>query len=512
MSATIWYPAGIWGTRLPHNWPMGLNSPNGGAMQNKTKALIAGLALLLPSLHVSAHETVNDVTQLNPVTVDRILTPTSLGEIVDAVKTTHGPISIGGARHSQGGQISEEHSLHLDMRHFNRVVALDPGNKTITVQSGITWREIQDVIDPYNLSVKIMQTYSNFTVGGSLSVNCHGRYVGAGPIILSVLRIQVVLPDGRVVEASPEQNRDLFYGVIGGYGALGVITEATLRLVDNTKVERSDKVMPISRYKDYFLKKIRRSPKAVFHNGDIYPPDFQTVRAVTWSETDKPVTIKERLIGRHEDYTFHQKMIGIVSQFPFGKQLREYLAEPLLYIDRPVAWRNHEASYDALELEPPSRARSTQVLQEYFVPVERFDDFYPKMIQVLKEANVNVINISIRHALPDPGSLLAWAKREMFAFVLYYEQGTTREDREAVGNWTRKLISAALSVDGSYYLPYQVHATDDQFREAYPRFGEFFALKKRLDPENKFRNKLWDTYYGPAQMNNSGTLSDEKAR
>ena len=236
------------------------------------------------------------------------------------------------------------------------------------------------------------------------------------------------------------------------------------------------------------------------------------MRAVTWSETDKPVTIKERLIGRHEDYTFHQKMIGIVSQFPFGKQLREYLAEPLLYIDRPVAWRNHEASYDALELEPPSRARSTQVLQEYFVPVERFDDFYPKMIQVLKEANVNVINISIRHALPDPGSLLAWAKREMFAFVLYYEQGTTREDREAVGNWTRKLISAALSVDGSYYLPYQVHATDDQFREAYPRFGEFFALKKRLDPENKFRNKLWDTYYGPAQMNNSGTLSDEKAR
>ena len=34
-------------------------------------------------------------------------------------------------------------------------------------------------------------------------------------------------------------------------------------------------------------------------------------------------------------------------------------------------------------------------------------------------------------------------------------------------------------------LPYQIHASREQF----------FALKKRLDPSNKFRNKLWDAYY-----------------
>jgi len=59
----------------------------------------------------------------------------------------------------------------------------------------------------------------------------------------------------------------------------------------------------------------------------------------------------------------------------------------------------------------------------------------------------------------------------------------------------RELIDAALSVDGSYYLPYQVHATAGQFSTAYPRSNEFFALKAHLDPEDKFRNKLWDAYY-----------------
>ena len=147
------------------------------------------------------------------------------------------------------------------------------------------------------------------------------------------------------------------------------------------------------------------------------------------------------------------------------------------------------------ELEPASRAGSTYVLQEYFVPVGRFDDFVPLMRDVLRQHDVNMLNISIRHANPDPGTLLAWARSEVFAFVLYYKQGTSAAAREAVRVWTRELVDAVLSLDGSYYLPYQVHATREQFLQAYPRAPEFFALKARLDPTNKFRNTLWDAYY-----------------
>jgi hypothetical protein len=46
------------------------------------------------------------------------------------------------------------------------------------------------------------------------------------------------------------------------------------------------------------------------------------------------------------------------------------------------------------------------------------------------------------------------------------------------------------------------HATPAQFRRAYPRADRFFALKRRLDPNNRFRNRLWDRYdpAGPARM------------
>jgi FAD/FMN-containing dehydrogenase len=340
-----------------------------------------------------------------------------------------------------------------------------------------------------------MQTYSNFTVGGSLSVNCHGRYMGAGPIILSVKAIKIVLADGSVVVATPDLHRDIFDAAIGGYGGLGVIAEATLQLADDAKLQRRDKVMPLDRYRVYFLSNIRNSTTAVLHNADIYPPEFTMVRAVTWSVTDKPLTNPNRLIGRHEDYSSRRKWIWIISELPGGKAFRQHVLEPILYLSHPVVWRNHEASYDTDELEPSSRKRSTYVLQEYFIPVDRFDDFYPQMASVLKRHRVNAINVSIRYARKDPGSLLAWAKTDVFAFVLYYKQGTSDADKDEVRGWTQELIDAALSADGSYYLPYQIQATQAQFHQAYPHADVFFAIKRRLDPQDKFRNKLWDAYF-----------------
>ena len=439
---------------------------------------------------------INDVTQLNPVSVSRVVTPTTIEEIVAAVKGHNGSISVGGARHSMGGQIASSGALYLDMRQFDRIQDFSPAERTITVQAGARWRQIQERIDTANLSVAIMQTYANFTIGGSLSVNVHGRYVGLGPIIQSVKSLKVVLADGSVVDASPSENAAVFYGVIGGYGGLGVIVEATLELTDNVKVKREDRTVPIADYKRFFDARVLPSG-AVFHNGDIYPDVYDTVHAVTYARTDDPVTVADRLIPGPQSYRLNRFVYWAVSEWPFGNALRRHVVDPMVYRDEPVTWRNYEASYDTAELEPASRAASTYVLQEYFVPVDRFDDFVPRMRAVLQRHDVHAINISIRHAKQDPGSLLAWARSEVFGFVIYHKQGTTAAARQEVGEWTRALIDAALSVGGSYYLPYQLHATEEQFVRAYPRAPEFFALKRRLDPMNKFRNEMWDKYYHP---------------
>ena len=441
---------------------------------------------------------VNDVTRLNPVRVWAVATPTSTEEVVDAIRRADGAISIGGGHFSMGGQTASPGSLHLDMRRMNRVLQFDPVARTIHVEAGIRWCDIQRFIDPHDLSVRIMQTYANFTVGGSLGVNVHGRYIGLGPLILSVRSIRLVMADGSIVDASPESNAEVFYGAIGGYGGLGVVVEAELSLDDNVRVERVHACMPTSRYATWFREHVRTDADAVFHNADLYPPHYRRARAVTWRRTQRAATVADRLQPLRRHFPLHRYFFWAFTETPGGKFRRERLLEPLIYASKPVHWRNYEAGYDVAELEPVSRRKSTYVLQEYFVPVERFDDFVPRMAEILGRHRVNAVNVSVRHAFADPGSLLAWARGETFAFVLYHKQRTRENAKQRVAVWTRELIDAAIDCGGTYYLPYQPHATPEQFHRAYPRAKALFELKRRLDPDFRFRNVLWDTYYAPS--------------
>ncbi|KMY85560.1 oxidoreductase, FAD-binding [Candidatus Paraburkholderia calva] len=143
-----------------------------------------------------------------------------------------------------------------------------------------------------------MQTYANFTVGGALSVNAHGHYIGYGPLVSSVRAILLVLADGRIAEASRTENAELFRAAIGGYGAVGIVTEVELDLVPNTRVERPVIKMTVDEYGDWFDQNVGGRRDVVFHNFDLYPPDYGSGRAVNWIETALPAN-SPRLRGRN---------------------------------------------------------------------------------------------------------------------------------------------------------------------------------------------------------------------
>ena len=456
-------------------------------------AAASGLSALAPRAW-ARKPVVNDVSQLNPVEVAGVRRPRSTEDVQAALHAWPGAVSIGGGRFSMGGQIAEPGSLHLDMRRMNRVVSFDAARRVIRVQSGITWRDVQDAIDPHDLSVKIMQSFANFTVGGALSVNCHGRYVGRGPIVNSVRAAQLVTADSTVLELSRSQNAELFRAVAGGYGAFGVVTEVELELDENARIERIVRHVPLERYPRFFHERVLADPRMVMHNADLIPPGFDSPVAVSWRATKKPLTEEQRLVPRGLGYSLDQDVIWAITELPGGGSLRKAVVDPLLLGKPAVVWRNHEASLDTAMLEPRTRRGSTYVLEEYFIPVARFVPFARGMASILRKHAVNALNVSIRHSPADATSLMAWAPQEVFSFVLYYKQRSTKRASADAQAWTRELIDAALEQGGRYYLPYRLNATREQFRRAYPEAAEFSALKARVDRGNRFRNLLWDAY------------------
>ncbi|WP_281615263.1 FAD-binding protein [Flammeovirga sp. SubArs3] len=437
---------------------------------------------------------VNDITQINPIQVGSVVQPHTNEEISQAILTTTGPISIGGGRYSMGGQIGFQNSLHFDMRQFNKVLRLDKEKKQVTVQTGITWRDLQKIIDKENLSIKIMQTYANFTVGGSISVNCHGRYIGHGPIISSVKEIKVISTSGEEILANREQNQEVFNAAIGGYGGIGVIVEATLQLVDNVKVERKTNLIDVTDYNAFFEKEIKNDTTVIFQNGDLYPPNFDVVNNVCWKVSNKELTDTTRVTPEGINYWLEPKLVEVASWGNWGKWARKTFFDPYFYRNEKVVWRNKEASYDVAEIEPKSREKNTYVLQEYFIPVNNLTSFIPKMKAVYEKYNVNVLNVSLRHAYPDKESYLSWADEEVFALVIYYKQGTDELSKQNVKAWTVEMTDAIISENGKWYLPYQPHASYEQFTKAFQHSDQYFAVKHRLDSLNRFNNKLLDKY------------------
>lgn len=439
-------------------------------------------------------DAVSDVTDIDHIPVAGQLRPATTAALQQALRQNRGPISIGGARYSMGGQIAADGSTHVDMRGMKRLLHLDVQARTARVQAGMCWRDLQDHLDPHDLAVRIMQSYSNFSIGGSLSVNCHGRYVGAGPLAHSVRALQLVTADGAAHALDRQRQPELFAAVLGGYGGLGVVTEVELDLDENFPIRRDAQRVALDEYPEFFREQVHARPGILLHNADLMPPDFDRPLAISWTRTDQSLTLAERLVPRHLDYGREQNLIWTASELPGGGALREKFQTDRILREPVVVMRNHEASLDAASLEPRTRMVSTYLLQEYFIPVRSFAIFARRMAAILRRHEVNALNVSIRHSPADTVSLLKWAPQEMFSFVLYHKQRAwPGADRQA-GTWTRQLIDTALALGGRYYLPYRLHATPEQFHHAYPEAAAFAALKRQVDPRRRFRNRLWDKY------------------
>src|SRR5919199_4035132 len=174
-----------------------------------------------------------DVARLAPARVAEVDDAREVAQLQAVLKDARArglKVSISGSHHSQGGHTYYPGGVVLNMRTFNRVLAIDTTGPRITVESGATWDEVQRALAPRGLAIKVMQSSNIFTVGGTLSANAHGRDVDVMQVVDVVERFGLLLADGRVVEVSRTENPELFSLVIGGYGMYGVILDVTLRV------------------------------------------------------------------------------------------------------------------------------------------------------------------------------------------------------------------------------------------------------------------------------------------
>ncbi|KAA0550399.1 FAD-binding oxidoreductase [Bacillus sp. BGMRC 2118] len=461
------------------------------------------MILLISSLFYNSDETtvVTDVSQLMPVKVERIVKgkeEQSILQVIKEAKKEGKKISIAGKRHSMGGHTYYKDAVVLDMTSYNEILKLDPKQKTITVQSGATWNDIQQYVNPHGLAVKVMQSQNIFTIGGSLSVNAHGRDIRFGSLIDTVRSFRLLTAEGEIVHVSREDQEELFNLVIGGYGLFGVILDVELELTDDELYVMQTNAMSFDEYTHYFVNRVKDNEEVRMHLARIStsPENFLTKMYVT----DYVLASEQEQLIEHDELkedraTWLTKfLLGLSRRYDWGKEMLWNMQERYFHsINGELVSRNNVMRSESKFLEYEN-AKDTDVLQEYFVPIHQFTPYIDDLRAELSDEELNLVNITIRYVNKNEDAVLSYAKDDMFALVLLINQGLSKEETEKTKQIVQKMIQVTLEHDGSYYLPYMPYPTKEQLLRAYPNSKEFFEQKRKYDPEELFYNYFYEEY------------------
>lgn len=434
-----------------------------------------------------------EVAEVWDVPIDAANPEEQLAGLLARAKAEGRRVSIAGARHSMGGHTIYPGGISINMLPLSHM-QLDEQRELLSVGAGALWQDIIPYLDARGRSVAVMQSNNAFSVGGSLSVNCHGWQFDRPPIASTVESFRLMQADGTIVRCSRAENQELFSLVLGGYGLFGIILDAELRVVPNERYQLQQFIVPINESLATFDTQIIGNPdvRMVYGRLGIVPDRLfqQVIINAFFHEPEGTIPPLDQP-GMAE---LRRAIFRGSAESDYGKELRwsaETRLQPLLA--NKVFSRNQLLN-EGTEVFHNRSADSTDILHEYFVPRDRAAGFVAQMREILTERQANLLNVTVREVNEDQDTFLRYADQPMLAFVMLFVQQKTAAGEQAMLELTRELIDAALNHGGRYYLPYRLHATPEQFHQAYPQAGEFFELKRKYDPEELFQNEFYLKY------------------
>lgn len=420
-----------------------------------------------------------------------------LRELLLRARRLHQGVAIAGARHSMGGHTISPGGIVLDMLPFHNM-ELDAERRTLRVGAGARWSEVIPYLDARGFSVAVMQSNNDFSVGGSISVNCHGWQANFPPIAYTVESLRLMKADGAIVRCSRDENAELFSLVLGGYGLFGIILDVELRVVPNERYRPEIEVLRAEQYVSGFAEKVTGAADAGLAYGRlcVVPGKGTFLREAILTIFRRAPCRKEEMPAlRSPGYRglrrqVYRAQIGSDT----GKEVR-WRAEKTLsgLISKSFFSRNQLLNEEA-EVYRETNADRTDILHEYFIPPHRVAAFLEQARAIIPKHHGDLLNVTIRNVLEDKDAFLRYADREMFAFVMLFSQLRTPEAEGQMEAMTQELIDAALESEGRFYLPYRLHATTAQFHKAYRQASAFFDQKRGYDPDELFRNQFYAKY------------------
>ena len=400
----------------------------------------------------------------------------STADVADAVRLAAAhdvpiiPFGVGSSL--EGHLLAVQGGISLDVSRMNKVLSLDADDLTVTVQPGVTRKQLNEEIRSSGLFFPI-DPGADASLGGMTATRASGtNAVRYGTMRENVLALEVVTASGEVIRTGTHARKssagyDLTRLMVGSEGTLGVITEITLRLYPLPEAVSAAVCSFPS------IEAAVRTTIQIIQLGvpiaRIEFVDGQTVRMVNQHAglalREEPMLLMEF----HGSPASVKEQAETVQQLAteMGGQAFEWASTPE---ERTRLWSaRHNAYFAAIQSRPGCRAISTDTC----VPISRLADC---LLDSVAEADASGL----------PYFLVGHVGDGNFHFG-YLLDPESEAEREIAEELNRKLVTRALALSGTCSGEHGVglHKMDFLLQETGAGTVELMrGIKRALDPKN----------------------------
>ena len=425
----------------------------------------------------TARAVFNAAIDRRPGLIAQCAGPDDVVRAVNLAREKNLVLAVRGTGHNVAGFAVCDEGMVIDLSPM-KAIAVDPQARTVRVEGGCTWGEVNDALQPFGLAATggfvSITGVSGLTLGGGLGWLVR-KY---GLALDNLLSADVVLADGRLVTASHDQNEDLFWAIRGGGGNFGVVTSFVFQAHPVGTVLAGIVLHPAATAPDA----IRR-----WRDLEVGTPDESTQGALLFHFPDDP-SAPEPLRGA--------PVVGLGGVYAGPPENGEKLLRPL---------REHESRL--VDTFQPMPYNAAQRMADFLWPAGLHNYWKSSYLRTLSDAAIDVFAdffargpskrtvIVLEHngdsawdRVPD-GATAFGDRCWPYNFVVTSAWSDPGETEENV-RWTRALFAAL----GPYLAPgaYVNYLGGDEgvdgLKAAYgAKLSRLAALKEKFDPTNLFR-------------------------
>ncbi len=425
-------------------------------------------------------------------------------------------VGFQGRGNSYGDAALNGENILVDLRRMRRILDWDPQQGIIRVEPGVTLKQLWQYVIEDGWWPPVATGTMNITIGGGAAMNVHGKNAWkVGPIGEHILAFDLLLPSGEIITCSRDENSDIFFAAIGGFGMLGCFVSITLKMKrvysGLLKVEAvaSRSLREMMAYFDCHLQDSDYLVGWIdaFASGDDLGRG-QLHRATYLAPGEDPDPLETLKVTNQ---TIPSTIMGVVPKFwlpffmrPFYNNLgwravcwAKYLGSRFSDgLNGQSYLQPHAHFHFLLDAIPFRNAYGPGGIIQYqvFIPVAAA---LPAMETLLSLGQV--------HGAPNYLSVLKRHRPDMFlmthgldGYSLAMDFHITDDNRPRVRQLAREMDEVVLNAGGRFYL-----AKDSTLRPEVARayLGEetidrFCRLKRRCDPHGLIETNLWRRVFG----------------